>query len=270
MAAAGIGIALSVAANLFAAHTARLKAATNENQAADILIPAFDADMATTAANFRSGAWTAAQCIGVLEYIDSNCQAYLKKQVGPSGTAWTSPATPGSGNTTCNKQCTVGCCIYYNDLRPAIYGSAQYTSEGGVSAGAIPVLQKKISGRSYVPEVYPPSDTAYGNYQRAAYWLQWTLPPKSNATKALTALPSALGGAVPPPPVVVATSQVIQSSVTQQVEKQISSNAAPAASQPLTISSLFTSANTATILTVVGGLILIVTALFGANALRVK
>jgi hypothetical protein len=268
MAATGVAAgaaAANVIADLYAAHTARLKDATNENQAADILIPAFDADLAAVAANFNSGAWTAAQAIAVLQEIDSNSYAYLYKQVGKAGTAWSVPPNQGaSGGVQCNKSCTVGCCLYYSDLRPAIYGADEFASG---TVGFIPVLKgsggQPSTGHKnqvYVPEVYPPSDTAYGNYQRAAYWIPLTIPqPKSKAAVAIAAVPSLPASNPVPVPTTIATAS------------EGSATVATATAEPATtsLSSLFTNSELVTIVAVIGGIIVIITALFGGNALRV-
>lgn len=260
--AAGIGAALGVASALYQAHTARLQNATNENQAADILIPAFDADLRAIGANYENGSWTAAQCISILQQVDMNCYNYLRKQVGRTGTMWTTPPANGANAAVpCNKACTVGCCLYYNDLRPAIYGQAPYNTQGNV--GMIPVLQgskgQPITGhtnQAYVPEVYPPSDKSYGNYQRAAYWINLSPPPKNAAKKAIVALPSLPEEPSIPVPTVAAKSSV----------PLVKKSTAPGNSAL----SLLTNNNLATIVGVVGGIILIIAYLFGSNAVRIN
>jgi hypothetical protein len=165
MAAVAVTLAVKVGLSELAQHTARLKGAENENQAADQLIPAFDADLAQIAAAYNSGATDAGTCVKACQAVLAQCYSYLYAQVGKPGTAWNS-----SGN--CDKSCTAGCCIYYNDLAPAINGSPVFANG---TVGFIPVL-KVGSGTVYVPEVYPPSNTDYGNYARDSYTITITKP----------------------------------------------------------------------------------------------
>jgi hypothetical protein len=178
------GPAIAAVGNIvLAQHTARLKGATNENQAADQVIPAFDADLAQIVSAYNAGQITAAQAIAGAQQVDAQVKAYLKAQVGAPGTAWSEYGAMGP----CNKNCTVGCCIYWNDLHPAIVGAPTFANG---TVGLIPVLQAG-SGLVYVPEVYPPSNTAYGNYQRAAYSLSVIKP--ANVTQQNTGVLATLG-----------------------------------------------------------------------------
>ena len=221
-------------------HTARLQDAKNENAALDALIPAYDADMASVQAAFNSGAADAATCVSALTQVDSYIYQYLRQQVGKPGTAWGGPTTTALGSklnpsysAPCNSGCTAGCCVYLNNLRPPIFGHASQISMGSIQA------VQQGGGTVTFPEVYPPDDTAYGNFSRAAYTLSFKAPPV-----AVSLVNSILG----------------------------TSTAAPGASgAPATsfLSSL-TGSESLAIITVVGGLILIITALFGQNALRVK
>jgi hypothetical protein len=160
---AGAGVAaVGVALSQLVQHTARLQGATNENDAADKLIPAFDADLQGIAAAYNNGSADASTCVKACQLLQTQTENYLKAQVGKPGTAWEQCNFTG-GDSCCNKACTVGCCLYFSDLLPAINGSSVF---GG--GGMIPTLQKG-SGTVYVPKVYPPSDTSYGNYSRASY-----------------------------------------------------------------------------------------------------
>ena len=177
-------------------HSARLKGATAENTAADEVVPAFDADIQATNAAYLAGEITIAQAESALVAILANCFNSLQALVGKPGTAWSGSASSASaGQVPCNKACTVSCCIYWNDLFCAIYGCAQFGSGKG---GALSALQGQSTASSaigggwlaggsyfsYVPEVYPPDDSAYGNFSRAAYILDWA-PPATTPTTAL-------------------------------------------------------------------------------------
>jgi hypothetical protein len=191
-----IGAAISAVANiLIAQHTARLKGATSENQALDQIIPAFDADISQIADAFNAGTlngkpFTSAMATAGLAQVDAQIYAYLKGQVGPPGTAW-------DGSGTCSKSCTTGCCVYYNNLHSAIYGPSGAPYNGNLTkangaTGLIPAVQSSVPTSCYIPEVFPPSDTAYGNYTRAGYHIA-IIPPSAAVLKQNTGVLSTLG-----------------------------------------------------------------------------
>lgn len=244
-------------------HTARLQDATNENKALDLLIPAFDADLKTIAAAFNAGA-DKQTCIQACLLVDTNASAYLQQQVGKTGTAWTGgPKDAAIGQSInpsypapCNKTCTAGCCVYLNDLRPAIFGRNVTTTGGygpfqtapGIVGGLIGAMQNG-KGVVHVVPVAPPSNKSYGDYSRATYDLTVQAPPLlSMATVALQATGSGVG-------------------------LHVTASAPKTATVTSKVSSLFsalTSTEIVAIIGVVGGLLLIITTLFGANALRVN
>jgi hypothetical protein len=244
MAAQGIGLASSIVSTLLAQHTLRLHDAANENAALDALIPAFDADLEQIVQAYNSGT-SADECIQALIAVDTNAYNYLRAQVGKPGTSWSGPSSAQLGqginpsySAPCNKGCTAGCCVYLNNLRPAIFGSAGYLH------GLIEIIQNG-GGKVVVPKIYPPSNTAYGNYERDAYTLTLVKPSNSGVAAAIL--------------------QASGSGASFSIEAQPSIVAGPE-----NLVSALTNSNAVTILAVVGGLILIITALFGQNALRVK
>ena len=264
MAAAAVTVVASVVSKLFAAHTARLADATNENQAADLLIPAFDADMKEINTLYNAGSITAAEAVSYLGEVVSNCETYLLKQVGKTGTAWLSVAATGAPNAlpgpTCNKSCTVGCCLFWNNLRPAVYGVGVNAATGAVSAIAGKASGTPVGNNphvSYVPEIYPPSDTAYGNYQRAAYTLTWTPPASGAAAKAVAATKA----------VTVSTPAPAQPTIAATGIAETTANATTASPSIL---SYLTNNTLVTLVGLVGGVIVIVAYLFGSDAVRIK
>jgi hypothetical protein len=168
-------------------HSARLQGATAENTAADEVVPAFDADLQATNAAYLAGEITLAQAQTALNTILQNCYNSLYALVGKPGTAWSGSASAASaGNVPCTKACTVSCCIYWNDLYCAINGCKQFAN-GTVGAQQALLGQGTGSGgpyESYVPEVYPPDDSAYGTFTRASYTLLWTPPASTPASVA--------------------------------------------------------------------------------------
>lgn len=242
MAAGAIPLAIGQASRLVSAllakHTQRLQDATSENQALDNLIPAFDADLQAVVQAFNSGT-SPSDCITALYAIDSNAYSYLRAQVGRPGTAWGGPSTGAIGmginptySATCNKKCTAGCCVYLNDLRPVIFGRS------GVNIGLVETIQKG-GGSVSVPAIAAPPRTAYGDYSRAAYSLNLKAPVGLSVNSAvLQSSGSGANFAITP------TQGGILSSVTNNTSLAILGG--------------------------IGAVILILTALFGQNALRVK
>lgn len=177
-----IGLTISAVSKvlgvILAQHTLRLKDAANENAALDTVISPFDADLAQIANAYNTGAASADECISALQAVDQQVYSYLKTQVGKPGTAWIVPALGTAINAEyhadCNKSCTAGCCVYNNDLRPAIYGRnnngtllnlglIQAITQGGVTVT--------------VPGVAAPPNSAYGNFSRASYQIAIQKPP---------------------------------------------------------------------------------------------
>lgn len=177
-------------------HTARLGAAKAENTAADECVPAYDADMQAIASAYRNGQCTYAVATQALEAVNINCYAYLSALVGKPGTAWNgSTLLASQGKVPCSKDCTVSCCFYFNDLYCGIYGCAQY-SAGKSGTGAIQALAGTssagqsptspygpVSGHTaFIPKVYPPTDSAYGTFERDAYTLDFSPPSIATAS----------------------------------------------------------------------------------------
>lgn len=161
------GIIASVAGALLAQHTARMKDAQTENQAVATAIPNWLADFQIIA---RAGNYSRAVRIQQCRLLDQQTKAYLQKQVGKPGTAWNGVATgcpgtdvshsacldggadgPCGGPHPCDKTCTVGCCIYYNYLEPAVDCLAKRIAAGGARAVGIP----SIPGNKYGFPVFP-------------------------------------------------------------------------------------------------------------------
>lgn len=163
------GVVGQVAQVLLAQHTARLKGAIAENQLIPATVNAFDADMRQIADAYNSKQATAAQCISALRQMDQSIYNYMKSNAVGPGRAWRETSAPYT--PACNKGCTTECCIYYNDIKRAIYdpGTSAGGTFGGGVMGMIPVLQKG-SGTVYVPKVYPPP-AQYGNFSRETYQL---------------------------------------------------------------------------------------------------
>lgn len=256
-----VGAISNLAGALLAQHTLRLHDAANENAALDALIPAFDADLAEIVQAYNSGT-EPQSCINALLAVDSNAYTYLRAQVGKPGTAWGGPSTASIGTSinpsypaTCDKSCTAGCCVYLNDLRPAIFGRqvgnayGPYQNKPGIVGGLIEAIQNG-SGTIHVIPIAKPPNTAYGNYARASYDLTVKKPPFVGLDSAV--LQSVGSGA----------NFTITSN--PQVEgSQVGGSIVPFLSSVKGVS-------TTTILAVVGGLIIVITALFGQNALRVN
>lgn len=258
----GIGLAASVIGAVLAQHTARLHDAANENAALDALIPAFDADLQEVVQAYNSGT-DAQSCINALLAVDSNAYNYLRAQVGKPGTAWGGPSTASIGTglnpsylATCDKMCTAGCCVYLNDLRPAIFGRTvgggaygPYQTKPGIVGGLIEAIQKG-SGTVHVIPIAKPPNTAYGNYARASYDL-------------IVQKPAVV-------PLNVAVLQASGSGVNFAITANPPTEGAQSEGSIVPFLPSIPKVSVTTLLAVVGGLILVITALFGQNALRVN
>jgi hypothetical protein len=250
----GAGIAVSVlkiGISELAQHSARLAGATSENQAAEQAIPAYDADLAAINAAYNAGQISKAQAIAALEAVDGNVYKYLRAQVGKPGTAWSGgppnysfvsaqPLFAAFGGVPCTKACTVGCCIYYNDLHLGVlYCIAILSGWPGVDAFTTTATNWNCN----IPEIY---GDKYGFTTRPSYTLYWLKnPPVGNAAQVSATVDALLGAPAiaPPGPTPAATTSVLG---------KLTSNEALA------------------IFAVVGGIIVVITALFGQNALRVN
>lgn len=139
-------------------HTARLKGAINENSAIPAAVSEWDKDVHEIIAELTDAEISPEQAIAALTMVDQQVYGYLHSLVGQPGTSWS--GTPG--NAPCNKKCTAACCVYNNDLQPAIGQLIAAIQRGG--------------GVVTVPKVYPPSNKSYGVFSREAYQLAVTVP----------------------------------------------------------------------------------------------
>ena len=205
MAAAAVPLAIQIGTTLgklgltaLTQHTARLKNATDENASLDAVIPAFDADIAAISDAFSTGQADLATCISACYAVDTNIFNYLYSLATSKkpGVSWNGPTTQslGSGNRpvytiVCNKACTASCCVYLNDLRPAIFGRGglgtsyqPWQTSSGVVLGLIEIMQKG-GGVLKVITVFPPPNKAYGSYSRPGYNITVSHPPVQSAIK---------------------------------------------------------------------------------------
>lgn len=161
---AAIAVAVSIAASLLAAHKARLKGATTENQAVDQYVPVFDSFVSKIVNAYNTKQISAAQCAQACQQFDQALYQTFRGFVGRPGTAWSD--TNGMGGK-CDKTCTVGCCVYFGDLGPVLNNISFVL---GFPTGKWGQGDPRISGRTItVPKVYP---SRYSAYSRALYTIQ--------------------------------------------------------------------------------------------------
>jgi hypothetical protein len=274
------GVLSKIGVSQLTQHTARMQDAASENQALDNLIPSFDADLKAIADAYNQGV-DPNVCLDALYAVDTNAYNYLRKQVGKAGTAWGGPSTTTLGtavnpsySATCNKGCTAGCCVYLNNLRPAIFGRsglggayAPFQTSPGVAAGLVGVI-KAGGGVVHVIDIAAPPRQAYGNYTRTGYTLTLKKPPATAVTNASKVTLASSGKGTNFMIAPVAKGPVILPPTTATSGASVSNT--PPGATVAGVEGVLTSNSSVAILTVVGGIILIVTALFGQNALRVK
>jgi hypothetical protein len=158
-----IGAAVQVFNQLWAAHTARLKGATTENQAVPVVVPIFDAAIQAIATSWNA-THDQADCISALTQLQQNTYAYLKGRVGAPGTAWkNTPPFP------CDSSCTVGCCLYWSDFisDPSTVGG----STGFGITGMIAAIQAGGNKTVTIQKVYA---SKYQNFSRPLYTVTLT------------------------------------------------------------------------------------------------
>lgn len=181
-----IGAAVGAIADvLLAQHAARIKGATNENMAADQVVPSYDVALVGIANAYNARQIDQNKAVASLKQLDSITFDKLRSLVGPPGTAWklkngqSGPATAWENidthtNTTCDRGCTVGCCIYYTALSfgvetviAAILGNYKRWDSGDLAAPT-----RRDLG-AYIPQVGGYSaGSQYSHYKRDAYWIK--------------------------------------------------------------------------------------------------
>jgi hypothetical protein len=170
---------------LLGGHSKRLAGAKTENQAVAQVIPAYDADLQQINASFRAGAITASQAIAALQQVAQQIKSYLMQQVGKPGTSWNESVGMAG---QCNKDCTVGCCVWFSDLGPGLSNSS--VALGGPIIGGWGHGDPRLQGtKVQVPTVYT---SKYGLPNRAGYTLDWTPPAKSLSNNPVSTIQSAI------------------------------------------------------------------------------
>lgn len=178
MGTAAITAALNLGIGLFKAHTARLAGATNENEAIAQLAPAIQADLEEVGEYVSSGQVSVQDAISFVESIDQQTQGYLQKLQGQPGVSWfanyNGPITFVTSNpqvnlgqgVACDKNCTVGCCVYFNSWKPAFT--------------AFEILLQ--SGKPFSVTVGPMQSNKYGFPGFPAYTIQVSPSPASTVS----------------------------------------------------------------------------------------
>ena len=187
---AGVGALVGIITGLFAASAARAKGATEENQAVNQYLPAWDSGMQQIFAAANAGTATPAECIAAIQSLMANWWAAAQQFHGLPGVADNSGGGANCGSYTpgvttrcspghpCTKSCTAFCCVGCNDLWPS-------------SLDAIAVFNNPKGGTVNFCTVY---GSGYGATQRAGYSLTYTPPPANSVAGATAAVASAVTG----------------------------------------------------------------------------
>jgi hypothetical protein len=206
---AGVAVLVAVIAGLWAAHEARVKGATQENQAINSAVQTFDAGIKAIFAAANSSDPTKNVSGPVAAQQVQQLFAQFFAEMGPyttapgtkdasggganCGSGTLNPAGPCMGTPgghVCNSDCTATCCVGCQDLYPTMLQ-------------AVAVLNNPAGGSIQVCTVY---GSKYGANLRSGYSLTYNPPaPPSpiasvaaGANTVLTDVVSALtGGAVP-------------------------------------------------------------------------
>ena len=161
---AAVGATVATVKSLFnqlAQHKARMAGATNENNAALVLVPVMDSFLNTVVNGENSGQYDNPSAAAALAAFDQYLYAKLRGLVGAPGTAWSDQSGIAG---KCDKTCTVGCCLYFGDLGPPLSLVRYVLGDAGGRWGA---QDPRLSGRTVtVPKVYPGK---YSSYTRPSY-----------------------------------------------------------------------------------------------------
>ena len=170
---AGVGALVGIIAGLFSASAARAKGATEENDAVNQYLPAWDQALQEIFAQANAGAITGPQAASLVPSLMQAWWAAAAQFHGLPGVAdnsnggascgsYTSGVTtPCSPGHPCTKSCTAFCCVGCNDLWPSSLDAIRLLSSG--KAGSINTCTVYGSG--------------YGATQRNGYSLTYTPPP---------------------------------------------------------------------------------------------
>ena len=200
---AGVAVLVGVLASLWSAHEARIKGATQENQAINSAVQTFDAGLKAifAAANSSNpGQYiTGAQAAQYTQQLLQQFFAQMAPFTHAPGAADASGGGASCGNGTlnpggactgtpgghmCNAQCTATCCVGCQDLYPTVLQAQQvFASPTGGTITACTVYSSK-----------------YGAAQRGSYSLTYKPPaiatPVAAVTTLLSSSPSAVAAGV--------------------------------------------------------------------------
>ena len=208
---AGVAVLVGVLASLWSAHEARIKGATQENQAINSAVQTFDAGLKAIFAAANSTAVgtniTAAQAAQYSQQLLQQFFAQMAPFTHAAGAADASnggancgstslnpggPCTGTPGGHVCNAQCTATCCVGCQDLYPTILQALQvFASPTGGTITACTVYSSK-----------------YGAAQRGSYTLTYTPPAASSAAGVINSLTSSSPAALSSLATTVETSTV--------------------------------------------------------------
>jgi hypothetical protein len=187
---AAVGAVVGIVAGLLAAHEARVKGAKNENAAVDSAVPTFDQAVQTLVQAYNAGQIDAGTAAQQIANIDATMFQTLKANVGAPGTAWSiAPKSMNDGSgAKCDKSCTVGCCVYNDDLHPAavlLYQVFNALGSGGKMPSDPRVSQSGTSVTVQVPGI---ASGPFSSYTRGSYSLTLTPPPPGSAASLMSSL----------------------------------------------------------------------------------
>ena len=124
----GVGAVVGLAAVLWAKHEARIKGAKTENAAVNLIAPAWKESLLGIMAAYNAGQISDVVAVNELESLRSLTYAALQKYNHTPGVDWAGGGSqPGLGpnklqywSVTCDKHCTIGCCLFNGAMGPGI------------------------------------------------------------------------------------------------------------------------------------------------------
>lgn len=130
-----IGSLVAPIFSLLAAHSARVKGATDENSGLNNIIPAITADIQGINAAYNAGQINDSQAIAALQTVYQNYWNYMTQFRGKPGVAGGAsncqPSNASNSGTKCDKTCTAGCCHGCNYTKSNVEACIRAIQNGG-------------------------------------------------------------------------------------------------------------------------------------------
>lgn len=179
----GIGVVVGIAAMLWAQHEQRMKDATDENSAWNVIYPDWSDAMQQILSAYNTGQITASNCAAEFESLKALVYQDAQKFKNQPGISWNS--TVGLSNSQkiwqvqCTKQCTIGCCLFNGMVGPNIERAVALVTGQPVMVFGSGTPQNIQTNSFTVPSVSP--NSTYGFNGAPSFVMAVNPPAGSNS-----------------------------------------------------------------------------------------